>query len=60
MPFKKVGLNTSSLFLKHVLYNGCILYVPLQDEEERAQTKAYLRSFNSWQMEQFKPEPETA
>ena len=60
MNWKAIPLNLSSLYLKHVLYNGCIIYVPLEKEEDRSKVKAQLKAFNSQQMADNPQEPEYA
>lgn len=60
MVIKGIPFNTSQLYYKHTLYNGCLLYMPLIVAENKPQVKAHLDAFNKWQMEQFKPEPEIA
>ncbi len=57
---KDVPLNLSSLFVEHVLYNGCKLYFPLEKESDRDSRKAQLRAFNSWQMAMNPLPPEYA
>lgn len=60
MNFPKIPFNKTDIFLKHVLYNGCIIYVPLEKEEDRPKVKAQLRAFNSQQMADNPQEPEYA
>ena len=55
-----IPLNTSQVYLKHVLYNGCQLFVPLIDEEETELRRAQLRAFNSWQIAKNSSPPEVA
>lgn len=60
MVIKGIPFNTSGIYYKHILYNGCELWMPLIVAKNKAQVKAHLDAFNKWQLEQFKPEPETA
>ena len=58
--FRGIPYNTAKLYVKHTLYNGCLLYIPINKQEEAPKVKLLLNGFNNWQIEQFKPEPESA
>lgn len=60
MEFKNLPYNTSEIYLKVVLYNGCQLYVPLHSEGQKAAVKQEFLNFINWQAAQFTPEPEYA
>lgn len=52
--------NTSKLYLKHVLYNGCLLYIPVSREEFKQEMKEKLKKFNVQQAALFNTGPEVA
>lgn len=60
MFLKNIPLNTSGIYFKHTLYDGCQLYIPLIDENEKELRKAQLRAFNSLQIAENSSPPEVA
>jgi len=52
--------NRSKLYLKHILYNGCELYLPLADEQTRGIVKEKVERFNEYQKSIFETDPEAA